>query len=321
MSSPPTAFVTEAEVFAAASALTDDGMYPSVLAVRRRLGNRGSSTTISKHLKGWRDGPGKEALARVIAPVDGGPSDPEIDALLQLHPRVVDKLRAQVEGRFRAQITALEQTLAAVRDEADAQAQATAEALTGRESAEARVTSAVDQVGSLVAELAAVRQQHAIDGAAATAAQQAAIERIATLERELGTTQGARRILEGVLGERDHQLAQLRSDLAVAQGTLREAERRIDTDLAQLAALREAHASASAEITDLRSRLDDARQVVATRTSERDQLVARVATVERAAPTATALTQAVDRLAGQVAHHQQRLIATTLRVGRQRRRP
>ena len=143
MATPPSVGITETDVHTAALALTEEGVYPSVLAIRRRLGNRGSSTTIAKHLRTWRAGPGQAALAQILTPADGAPADPEIEALLKLHPRVVDKVRAQVETRFRGQIQALEQALAATRDEADQQHQAMAEAVEARTAADGRSESAV----------------------------------------------------------------------------------------------------------------------------------------------------------------------------------
>jgi chromosome segregation ATPase len=268
MTSPSGQPVTEAEVHAAAAAITAEGAYPSVLSVRRRIGNRGSSTTLAKHLRVWRDGPGKLALAQVIAPADGGPSDPEIDALLQLHPRVVDKLRAQVETRFRAQITTLEQTLQAVRDEADMQAAVAAEAAVARDAAINRSDLTLQQVGVLAQELSLLRQDQANATAAVATAKARDHERIVTLEREVSAHQSTRRAAEVALGEADATVARLRLDLQDAQAIHREDDRRTDTYLAQLAALKDAHATIPTDMEQLRRERDDARELLAARNAE-----------------------------------------------------
>jgi hypothetical protein len=46
--------VTKQEVFEAADLLAELGIMPSILSVRDALGNRGSESTIVKHLRVWK---------------------------------------------------------------------------------------------------------------------------------------------------------------------------------------------------------------------------------------------------------------------------
>jgi len=67
--------ITQDDVFTAADSLEASGTNPSVLTVRAHLGNTGSSTTILKHLREWKD-------ARAATPGSiptNGPGDIEQD--------------------------------------------------------------------------------------------------------------------------------------------------------------------------------------------------------------------------------------------------
>ncbi|MCW1908592.1 MAG: DNA-binding protein [Candidatus Saccharibacteria bacterium] len=46
--------ITRQEVFAAANMLAAQGDMPSILSVRKALGNRGSESTLQKYLKEWK---------------------------------------------------------------------------------------------------------------------------------------------------------------------------------------------------------------------------------------------------------------------------
>lgn len=46
--------INREDIFIAANALADQGIMPSILLVREQLGNRGSESTINKHLKEWK---------------------------------------------------------------------------------------------------------------------------------------------------------------------------------------------------------------------------------------------------------------------------
>jgi hypothetical protein len=46
--------VTKLDVYAAADVLAADGKMPSILLIRKALGDRGSETTLNKHLRQWK---------------------------------------------------------------------------------------------------------------------------------------------------------------------------------------------------------------------------------------------------------------------------
>lgn len=46
--------LTKAEIFAAANVIAKCGKIPAILTVRKELGNRGSETTLGKHLREWK---------------------------------------------------------------------------------------------------------------------------------------------------------------------------------------------------------------------------------------------------------------------------
>lgn len=53
------------EVAAAAEKLVNEGQKPSIQRIREELGNRGSTTTINRHLKNWRAEPKKIQVAKI----------------------------------------------------------------------------------------------------------------------------------------------------------------------------------------------------------------------------------------------------------------
>lgn len=67
--------ISQEDVFTAADSLEASGTNPSVLTVRAHLGNTGSSTTILKHLREWKES--KSSATGVISA--NGPSDIEQD--------------------------------------------------------------------------------------------------------------------------------------------------------------------------------------------------------------------------------------------------
>lgn len=83
------------EVYAAADALVERGEEPTQLAVREACGNRGSETTINKHLRDWRAA--REA-AKVAIASELSAADQERALVL------VASMQSEIRGRFETEL-------------------------------------------------------------------------------------------------------------------------------------------------------------------------------------------------------------------------